>query len=547
MKKLLFISELGNKVSYSYVTLSLKKIIEENYDVYYFCIRNINDKKLIIENNYNMNKVYFIDKNLQINTNLKNKFLDDYYEDWSDGLIQLECLIKNINPNIIMSFGDLQLVSKHGKLINNLKFFNGYFVPYITLDCYNCHYKMLNYNFDLMFTVSEFSKKQVSKYINNTNIHSLPHYLNEKEYFKLNLSKNEKNNLKRKILGNEYNNYFILGTINCNSFRKKIDICIESFCNFASKNNNTLLVIKSQLINKNIENPIYGGYNINSLIKDFCSKYQVNKDRIIVIDDFYDSKKLNELYNIFDVFITTTSGEGWGLTNIEAALCQLPIIMPNITSMTEIFGNNYDGYFNTQPYTISFCRNPNYLDINSNSLKNLYYSLSINYKYYEKIDILFLDDEFIDIINIPTFIISDEKVKIEHLKIIGYFETYHNLLKYLENNNNVPIVYQVLMKISVPIIKECVDTLKNNIYFKTKKLYKIKHLSIKILSQSVDIDNICYSYIGNYTDITNKINLYYNDKEKIKKNGIYLYNQVKNKYTFNYIKSIFNKNMSLLK
>ena len=60
MKKLLFISELGNKVSYSYVALSLKKIIEENYDVYYFCIRNINEKKLIIENNYNMNKVYLL-------------------------------------------------------------------------------------------------------------------------------------------------------------------------------------------------------------------------------------------------------------------------------------------------------------------------------------------------------------------------------------------------------------------------------------------------------------------------------------------------------
>lgn len=546
MKKLLFISELGNKVSYSYVTLSLKKIIEENYDVYYFCIRNINEKKLIIENNYDMDKVYFIDKNLQINTNFKNKFLDDYYEDWSDGLIQLEYLVKKINPSIIMSFGDLQLVSKHGKLINNLKFYNGYFVPYITLDCYNCHYKMLNYDFDLMFTVSEFAKNEVCKYINNKNISALPHYLDEKEYYNLKLSKNEKNNLKKKILGNDYNNYFIIGTVNCNSFRKKFDILIKSFCDFASKNDNTLLVIKSQLINKNIDNPIYGGYDINVLKEYFCSKYQVNKDRIIVIDDFYDPKKLNELYNIFDVFITTTSGEGWGLTNIEAALCELPIIMPNITSITEIFGNNYDGYFKTEPYTVSFCRNPNYIDTNTDSLQDLYYSMSINYKYYEKTDIIFLDEEFIQIIDIPTFIITNNNDTIDNLNIIKYFKTYHEFLKYIKTQE-LPIIYQVLIKISVPIIKECLNTLKKNIYFKTKNLYKSKHLSIKLLSQSVDIDNICYSYIGDYKDITNKLNIYYKDNEKMKKDGIYLYNQVKNKYTFNYIKSIFNKNMSLLK
>ena len=57
-----------------------------------------------------------------------------------------------------------------------------------------------------------------------------------------------------------------------------------------------------------------------------------------------------------DVGINTTSGEGWGLTPCEMALCGVPQIIPNNTSYPEIFGKNYD-YIKTEEQSHSAGRN----------------------------------------------------------------------------------------------------------------------------------------------------------------------------------------------
>ena len=62
---------------------------------------------------------------------------------------------------------------------------------------------------------------------------------------------------------------------------------------------------------------------------------------IRIIDSFLSRRDLNNLYNIFDVFLSTTSGEGWGLTTIEAAITKTPLVIPKCTSFPEIFGDNY--------------------------------------------------------------------------------------------------------------------------------------------------------------------------------------------------------------
>jgi glycosyltransferase involved in cell wall biosynthesis len=44
------------------------------------------------------------------------------------------------------------------------------------------------------------------------------------------------------------------------------------------------------------------------------------------------------------VFLTTTLGEGWGLTYSEAAACKLPIIAPYSTSFMEMSEYGKNGY-----------------------------------------------------------------------------------------------------------------------------------------------------------------------------------------------------------
>ena len=49
-----------------------------------------------------------------------------------------------------------------------------------------------------------------------------------------------------------------------------------------------------------------------------------------------DNVELNNIYNAFDCFITTTTAEGWGLTVTEAMATKTLVICPKHTSLTEI-------------------------------------------------------------------------------------------------------------------------------------------------------------------------------------------------------------------
>jgi glycosyltransferase involved in cell wall biosynthesis len=50
----------------------------------------------------------------------------------------------------------------------------------------------------------------------------------------------------------------------------------------------------------------------------------------------YTSKDMNEIYNCLDVFVNTTTAEGWGLSVTEAMSVGLPIVCPVHTSLHEI-------------------------------------------------------------------------------------------------------------------------------------------------------------------------------------------------------------------
>jgi glycosyltransferase involved in cell wall biosynthesis len=70
-------------------------------------------------------------------------------------------------------------------------------------------------------------------------------------------------------------------------------------------------------------------------------------DKCIFADPFFQTgiigdtdcpkEALVEIYNCFDLFLSTSHGEGWGLTATEAAGCEVPIALGNHSSFSEIF------------------------------------------------------------------------------------------------------------------------------------------------------------------------------------------------------------------
>ena len=61
---------------------------------------------------------------------------------------------------------------------------------------------------------------------------------------------------------------------------------------------------------------------------------------------------LGEMFNAVDANISTTTGEGWGLTTVEAMAVKNPVLMPDNTTMPEIVGEN--GYLHKSELDYSF-------------------------------------------------------------------------------------------------------------------------------------------------------------------------------------------------
>ena len=86
--------------------------------------------------------------------------------------------------------------------------------------------------------------------------------------------------------------------------------------------------------------------DVGGNLKNRAKYYGLNPDEIFFpnFPKGADSKKgfntevVNQIYNIADVVISTSLGEGWGLSLTEAMACKKPVIFPNHSSITEIIG-----------------------------------------------------------------------------------------------------------------------------------------------------------------------------------------------------------------
>jgi len=112
------------------------------------------------------------------------------------------------------------------------------------------------------------------------------------------------------------------------------------------------LMIQKQLINMGVKDTFlymhmqetdFGG-SISQMARaiglDPNSDYTVPDPRQFGAHSGFPIEFLNAIYNASDAYLTTTHGEGWGLSITEAMATKLPVIAPNNTSIPEILGED---------------------------------------------------------------------------------------------------------------------------------------------------------------------------------------------------------------
>ncbi len=126
---------------------------------------------------------------------------------------------------------------------------------------------------------------------------------------------------------------FLITNVNRNQPRKDVARTLQIFSLFKKQAPEALLYLHMKA--KDV------AYDINEIARNF----DLIPEKDYIVPPGFDEHEgvsvemLNFIYNSSDLVMTTTLGEGWGLSMTEALAARVPVIAPNHTSLTEILTN----------------------------------------------------------------------------------------------------------------------------------------------------------------------------------------------------------------
>lgn len=528
-QKILFISQFNKSISFSHVIKNFIKhfnhINNNKYEIFIYNINFFDDEKKTLQKNISNELNINIDNIFTTSNNVKNFNDLEYLKYNIYGLKDINDILSNINCDFIFILSDLWLVKILSNNINYYKKLYKYkfkLLTYVPIDIINNTKDSMDFYYDKLLLTNNVIKNDLNNIINNDFTEIVPHIIDDKFY---KIDDNELiNKFKSEIFGKENVNKFIIGSFNANSIRKRWDLVIEGFCKFYKTMKNSLLIIKTPILNYRNSNNHNQGFIIEKIIKKNYKKYNIKDDIIKIIIEYLPKDKLNLLYNSIDIFINASDGEGFGLIPFEAGKIEKVSILPNHSTFKSLYENqNFNFLLNTKKYPASYIRDNDELD---NILSgNKYYCVYNNTISYKKSKINF-SKILLPISNISTIFVSKNTSDnfesninpVNELEMFHHVRTLDKALKILENDL-IPDKVQILISSDLDIIQESYETLKKFYYDKHKNKFFRNIVSIEpdTLKNYTMISPQCN--IISINGIYNKLLFYYNNPEILKDEG----------------------------
>lgn len=180
---------------------------------------------------------------------------------------------------------------------------------------------------DKIVAYSEFGKSEALKVMpGHEDMLVIPHGVNVKEYFPM--PKDQVEAFRKNYFKSEADK-FIITNLNRNQQRKDIPRTIQAFKEFRKYVPDSLLYLHMSMKDQGWDLP------------DVCAQMGLSTTKDVIFpqnfgpNQGYPREVVNALYNCSDVIVSTTLGEGFGLSWIEAMAAKVPVIMPRNTAMTE--------------------------------------------------------------------------------------------------------------------------------------------------------------------------------------------------------------------
>lgn len=167
-----------------------------------------------------------------------------------------------------------------------------------------------------------------TKLLEGKDIGSIPHAVDLESYFP---APDKRAAKAAKNIGIE--DKFVVLRIDRHQPRKYWDLTLKAFAKFAQNKSDVYMLCKCNPRDMVMYNEAEKkGIDLEAIAVDLGIRHQVFFD-----DFFFAAPAMAEcFFHPADVFLTTTSGEGFGLTPVEAMACELPVICPETPVLPEV-------------------------------------------------------------------------------------------------------------------------------------------------------------------------------------------------------------------
>ena len=200
---------------------------------------------------------------------------------------------------------------------------------------------------DHPITYTQFGKKKVKEYSPSMDVQVVPHGADLETFYPFE-TEGERMDFRHYLFGTEGEECdqeeFIITNVNRNQPRKDLPRTVIAFREFVKR----YPEVKARLYLHCRYND-GAGHNLKELFKKYLPKKHWDKISFPSVEVFGDNgypvEVLRKIYASADIITSTTLGEGWGMSTVEAMACGTPVVMPNNSATTEIIGANEErGY-----------------------------------------------------------------------------------------------------------------------------------------------------------------------------------------------------------
>mgnify|MGYP002623985465 FL=1 len=247
------------------------------------------------------------------------------------GVQRIAEIVKAEKPDIVFVNNDIWIVNQlYDQIAKEHEAGDFKFIAYCPMDSYEWTGSLLDRSlkWDKLIIYTEFGAKEFLNAGYDKEVAVIPHGITAGQFYPT-----DKNECRRR-LGLKPDDFIVFNG-NRNQARKRIDVTIEAFARFAVNRPDTKLYLHMGLKDQ--------GWDVMSLFGQEMRKRDIDPNGRIIMTAQNPNppnvsvEMLNIIYGAVDVGVNTCKGEGHGLVNHEHAACRRAQVVPDHTSLSEIF------------------------------------------------------------------------------------------------------------------------------------------------------------------------------------------------------------------